>query len=390
MYGVLDLSFWGCVAAILCLTHITIIAVTVYLHRHQAHRALTLHAIPSHFFRFWLWLTTGMVTRQWIAVHRKHHARVETRDDPHSPQVLGLRKVLLEGTELYGHASSDQATIERYGHGAPDDWLERNLYTRFSNAGLVVMFLVDLVLFGVAGVTIWAVQMMWIPFFAAGVVNGVGHFWGYRNFETTDASSNIVPWGIVIGGEELHNNHHAFASSARLSCKWWEIDFGWWYIRLLTSLRLARVKKTIPKAVVVPQKRRVDRDTVTAILNNRFQVMAQYARTVLSQVHKEEVRKADASLRNLLKRAGAALVREESRLTKEAKETLEVALNHSDPLKVAYQHKRRLQAIWQERSASQERLLVAVQEWCKQAESSGIRALQDFARSLPGYSLRTT
>jgi stearoyl-CoA desaturase (delta-9 desaturase) len=231
----------------LALTHVTIVTVTVFLHRSQAHRALDLHPAVNHFFRFWLWLTTGMVTREWVAVHRRHHAKCETPEDPHSPQVLGLGKVMSEGAELYKAAADDGETLSRYGHGTPDDWLERNLYGRFTWHGVGLLLILDVLLFGVYGITMWAVQMLWIPFFAAGVINGVGHFWGYRNFETADAATNIVPWGILIGGEELHNNHHAFPSSARLSSKWWELDIGWFYIRLLGALGLARVKKVAPE-----------------------------------------------------------------------------------------------------------------------------------------------
>ncbi len=247
MGGIWDLPWWGYIAYTLLLTHITIVAVTVYLHRHQAHRAVDLHPIISHFFRFWLWLTTAMVTRQWVAVHRKHHARVETAEDPHSPVVFGIRKVLLEGAELYRAEARDPAIAEKYGHGTPDDWLERNIYSTRFEYGTPLMLVIDLILFGLLGLSVWAIQMAWIPFFAAGVVNGLGHYWGYRNYELPDASTNFMPWGILIGGEELHNNHHAFPSSAKFSSKWWEFDLGWLHIRALCALGLARVKKIAPK-----------------------------------------------------------------------------------------------------------------------------------------------
>ena len=247
MGGIWDLPWWGYIAYTLLLTHITIVAVTVYLHRHQAHRAVDLHPIISHFFRFWLWLTTAMVTRQWVAVHRKHHARVETAEDPHSPVVFGIRKVLLEGAELYRAEARDPTIAEKYGHGTPDDWLERNIYSTRFEYGTPLMLVIDLILFGPLGLSIWAIQMAWIPFFAAGVVNGLGHYWGYRNYELPDASTNFMPWGILIGGEELHNNHHAFPSSAKFSSRWWELDLGWLHIRALCALGLARVKKMAPK-----------------------------------------------------------------------------------------------------------------------------------------------
>jgi stearoyl-CoA desaturase (delta-9 desaturase) len=391
LYGLLDLSLWQYIVVTLALTHLTIASVTIYLHRHQAHRALALHPSLSHFFRFWLWLTTGMVTKQWSAIHRKHHARVETADDPHSPQILGIRTVLFQGAELYRQEARNEETISRYGHGAPDDWLERRLYTPHSSHGVLLMLALDLVLFGIPGVTIWAVQMMWIPFFAAGVINGVGHWGGYRNYETRDSSTNIMPWGVLIGGEELHNNHHAFASSAKFSNKWWEFDLGWLYIQIFQALGLARVKKTTPKPVMVGDKRRLDVEALSVILSSRLQVMAQYGRIVLSRVHKEELQKAaDASYRQLLRRAKSLLVRDESLLTPEARERLESVLSRSNTLRTVYQYKRQLQAIWQERTASHDRLLHSLQEWCKQAEATGIRALQDFARSLPRYTLRST
>ncbi|MFZ0254367.1 MAG: fatty acid desaturase [Gammaproteobacteria bacterium] len=390
LYGLLDLSFWQYIVVTLVLTHLTIAGVTIYLHRHQAHRALDLHPIISHFFRFWLWLTTGMVTRQWSAIHRKHHARVETPDDPHSPQIFGIRKVLFQGAELYRQEARNEETIRRYGHGAPDDWLERHLYTPHASHGVLLMLALDLVLFGIPGITIWAVQMMWIPFFAAGVINGVGHWGGYRNYETRDSSTNIVPWGVLIGGEELHNNHHAFASSAKFSNKWWEFDIGWLYIRTFQLFGLAHVKKTMPKPVMAQDKARLDVEALSVILSSRLQVMAQYARNVVSRVHKEELQKADAPYRQILRRAKSLLVREESLLTPEARERLESVLSRNNSLRTVYQYKRQLQAIWQERTASHERLLQSLQEWCKEAEATGIRALQDFARSLPRYSLHST
>jgi len=388
-FGLLELPLWGYVVITLMMTHITIAAITIYLHRHQAHRALDLHPVLAHAFRFWLWLTTGTVTKEWVAVHRKHHARVETKEDPHSPQIHGIRKVLLEGYELYRAGANDREALEKYGHGTPDDWMERKLYSGQSFWGVYAMLAIDLVLFGVVGLIIWAVQMLWQPVLAAGVINGVGHWGGYRNFEVPDASKNIVPWGILIGGEELHNNHHAFPSSARLSNRWWELDIGWLYIRLFEMLGLARVKKVQPpEPALKPGKARADLDTLRALLTHRFQVMSRYAQTVLARVHAEEVARAEAPRRGVLRSAKRLLWREESLLSAEARRKLERALEESYALKVAYDYRRRLQAIWQERGASQERLLQALEEWCRQAEASGIRALQEFARTLPSYSLR--
>ena len=390
MPGLIQLPIWGYVVVALVFTHLTIVGVTIYLHRCQAHRALDLHPLVSHFLRFWLWLTTGMVTREWVAVHRKHHAFVETENDPHSPQVHGIRKVLLEGAELYRESSKNPEMLERYGHGTPDDWMERNLYTRYSNRGYVLLLIINVALFGFLGLTIWAVQMAWIPFFAAGVINGVGHWSGYRKYQTPDTSTNIVPFGILVGGEELHNNHHAFASSARFSMQWWEFDIGWFYIRLMSAVGLARVKKVAPRPILDPSKRIPDMDTVSAVISNRFHLMAQYARTVLGSVYHEELKRLDTEKQGLLRSARALLSCETSMLSSEARERLESALGETDALQTAYRYRERLQAIWQERSASQERLLQVLQEWCREAEDSGIRALQDFARTLPRYSTQPT
>ena len=291
--GLFDLPWWGYVVVALVLTHITIAAVTIFLHRHQAHRALDLHPIPSHFFRFWLWLTTGMVTREWAAIHRKHHAKCETADDPHSPQTRGLRKVLWQGAELYRAEAKNPETLQRYGHGTPDDWLERNVY-RHSVLGVSIMLVIDVIAFGALGLTIWAVQMVWIPFWAAGVVNGIGHYWGYRNYDCVDASRNISPWGILIGGEELHNNHHSFATSAKLSSKWYEFDIGWMYIRILELLGLAKVKKIIPQPKFGEAKAVPDFDTLQAVVTHRYDVMTHYMRS-LKRLCAEEARRLKAA-----------------------------------------------------------------------------------------------
>lgn len=295
LFGYLNLSFWGYVVAVLVLTQITIAAVTLYLHRYQTHRALTLHPIVSHFFRLWLWLTTGMVTADWVAIHRKHHATTDVEGDPHSPVVLGIKKVFWEGAELYRAARKDREMVAKYSHGTPTDWIERNIYSRYSASGVVLLFLINLFFFGLPGITIWAIQMMWIPFHAAGVINGIGHYWGYRNYECRDAATNIIPWGFWIGGEELHNNHHTFASSAKFSVKWWEFDIGWMYIRILSFFGLARVKKLPPKLAMDAGKLQVDIDTVKAVISNRFQVMSNYYKGVIRPILKQERINSDAS-----------------------------------------------------------------------------------------------
>jgi len=381
--NLIELPLWGYVVYGLVMTHLTIICVTVYLHRCQAHRALHLHPAVTHLMRLWLWLTTGMVTREWVAVHRKHHARVETAGDPHSPRIYGLGKVLFDGVDLYRQSAAEQTTLDTYGHGCPDDWLERHLYQPRSSWGFRLMLIINLLLFGAPGLTLWAVQMIWIPFFAAGVINGVGHYAGYRSFETEDTSTNIVPWGILIGGEELHNNHHAFASSARFSNRWYELDLGWIYIRMLELMGLGKVKKVAPRMALLNDKGHADAETVQAVITNRFQLMAQYAHKVLRPVHGAELRRMRGARRRLFKRARALLVREEAMLNGAARQHLEEALRQSETLALVYQYQQRLKALWRERSATQEALIAALQEWCQEAENSGVQALQEFARSLP-------
>ncbi|BAP58145.1 fatty acid desaturase [Thioploca ingrica] len=386
--GLLELPVWGVVVVTLIMTHITIASVTIFLHRHQAHRALELHPITSHFFRFWIWLTTSTITKEWVAVHRKHHANCETPNDPHSPQIFGIKKVLWQGAELYAQAAHQPEILAKYGHGTPNDWLEQKVYTGHAWLGITIMAVIDLLLFGVLGITVWAVQMMWIPIFAAGFINGLGHWWGYRNYECADASKNIVPWGIFIGGEELHNNHHTFASSAKLSSQWWEIDIGWLYIRLLQLIGLVKVKKVATHPRLHQEKNWIDRDTVKAILHYRFQVMAHYAKEVLVKVYKEELRHTQGTSRQLLKRVRALLIREESLLNEQDKINLVTILEQNQTLQTVYHYRMRLQALWQQTAVNQEYLLQSLQEWCKQAEATGIKALQEFALTLRHYTMQ--
>lgn len=384
--GILDWPWWGYVAYTLITTHITIAAVTIYLHRHSAHRALELHPVVSHFYRFWLWFTTGMVTKEWTAIHRKHHAKCESTDDPHSPQIHGIRKVVLEGTELYRKESRNRETLERYGHGTPDDWIERNLYSRHTVAGISLLFLLDFALFGFIGITIWAVQMVWIPFFAAGIINGVGHYWGYRTFQPEDASRNIVPWGILIGGEELHNNHHAYATSARLSNRWYEFDIGWLYIRLLEIMGLAQVKKVAPKLKLDAAKERCDLATLQAVITHRYEVVTKYVASVR--------RTCAAEVRELRGRAvsvdRAALKRwlhlDRAALPAREREQLDVVLKESRVLKTVYTMRQELAALWQRSTHSKEELVRSLEDWCRRAEASGIVALEQFSRRLRCYA----
>jgi len=382
--GLISMPWWGYVAVTLALTHITIASVTIFLHRHQAHRALDLHPIASHFFRFWLWLTTGMITREWAAIHRKHHAMCETVNDPHSPQIFGIRKVLWQGAELYRQEAKNRETIEKYGKGTPDDWLERNLYAKHSALGVGIMFVIDVVLFGPIGITMWAVQMMWIPFMAAGVINGLGHYWGYRNFAADDASTNIVPWGIIIGGEELHNNHHAYPTSAKLSAKWWEFDIGWLYIRLLEMLGLARVKKVAGKPQIIPGKTAADAATLQAVLTHRYEVMARFVQSVKSTL-REEIAKLNIHELNL-KTFRKWLHLDEAALPAPEKQVLEKALHMSRVLATIYAMRKELAGLWARSTASQEELLKRLEDWCQRAEATGIEAMQRFARQLRAYA----
>ena len=386
--GVFDLPWWGHVLVVLALTHVTIAGVTIFLHRHQAHRALELGPVPSHFFRFWLWLTTGMVTKEWAAIHRKHHARCETADDPHSPQVLGLGRVLWGGVFLYVKESHQPETLARYGHGTPDDWLERHVYTPGQKLGILLMLAIDLVLFGlVPGALIWGVQMVWIPFWAAGVINGVGHFWGYRNYACADASTNILPWGILIGGEELHNNHHAYATSARLSSKWYEFDIGWLYIRLLKILGQARVKKVAPRLRLAAARQTIDLDNLQAVITHRYDVMAKYMQS-LRQIYREEVERLKASLdAKTLKSLKRWLARDAETLSAQDRAAFDAALGQSSRLTLLVEMRHELAALWQRSTATHEELLARLQDWCRRAEASGIRQLEEFSSRLRRYAL---
>jgi stearoyl-CoA desaturase (delta-9 desaturase) len=389
LFGLLDYTWKQDLLALLVMTQFTIAGVTIYLHRCQTHRALTLHPIISHCFRLWLWLSTGMVTKEWVSIHRKHHAHSDSHGDPHSPRVFGLKKVFFEGAELYRAARKDKEMIERYGHGTPDDWVERHIYSKYSSKGIYVMLLINLLLFGIPGLTLWAIQMLWIPLWAAGVINGIGHAWGYRNFECLDGARNIIPWGFWIGGEELHNNHHTFASSAKFSLKWWEFDLGWFYIRLLSLVGLAKVRKLPPRLIYSKNKAHVDLDTVRAVVGHRFQVLSHYYKQVVKPMVKEL--KAEVSLdlkdKQLLSKAKVLFKREEKLLNVQAKARLETLLSRFERLKVIYQYRQNLQNIWLKTAVTQKELVEALQAWCKQAEESGIEVLREFSQTIKSYQL---
>lgn len=384
--GVTGASVAQLVIYTLVVTHMTIVAVTLYLHRHSAHRALELHPAARHFFRFWLWLTTGMLTKEWTAIHRKHHATCETEDDPHSPQVQGLKKIFWQGAEVYRDAATAE-TLQRYGSGTPDDWIERKLYTPGKFLGVALMLVLDLVLFGVIGMTIWAIQMLWIPVLAAGVINGVGHFWGYRNFECPDAATNIFPWGILVGGEELHNNHHTYPNSAKFSVKAWEFDMGWLWIRLLALFGLAKPRSTGPVTSRVDGKSTLDLDTAWALLNDRFRVMASYAENVVRPLVTAESAEAGEGERALFKKAKHALCRHESLIDDDARQQINALLDHSPALKKIYDMRVALHSVWAHRGADAERMLAELKAWCVAAEESGIASLREFVAELKSYSI---
>jgi stearoyl-CoA desaturase (delta-9 desaturase) len=385
--GLVNFSAWQVVLITLVMTHVTIASVTIFLHRAQSHRALELHALPAHFFRFWLWLTTGMVTKEFVAIHRKHHAKCETEEDPHSPQTRGIKTVLLTGVELYRAESKVKETMAKYGLGTPDDWIERNLYTRYSWQGVGVMLMLDLMLFGAIGLTVWAVQMLWIPVMATGVINGLGHWWGYRNFEAPDASTNVSPWGIVIGGEELHNNHHTYPTSAKFSVKPYEFDIGWIYIRGLEMMGLAKVRKTPPMLKLGDVRPVADDKTLEAVIANRYEVMAKYAgnlrRACRAEVERLKAEGASGTARlanmHLAKRW---LHRDDDKIPTSVKAQIAAAVAHSPGLAKLVAMREELRQLWTRTNVSAEQLVADLQAWCRKAEESGIAALQDFALKL--------
>jgi stearoyl-CoA desaturase (delta-9 desaturase) len=386
-HGWAQAAWWQVLLYTLATTHVTIAAVTIFLHRSQAHRALDLHPAVAHFFRFWLWIGTGMVTKEWVAIHRKHHAKCETAEDPHSPQTRGLNTVMWKGAELYRAESRVQETLAKYGHGTPDDWMERNVYSRFTWQGVGLMLILNLFLFGAIGALVWAVQMVWIPFWAAGVVNGVGHFWGYRNFEAPDASTNLSPWGLIIGGEELHNNHHTYPTSAKFSVKPYEFDIGWVYIRGLQALGLARVRKTPPRLALGEVKAVADDKTLEAVIANRYEVMARYAKELKAAVSAELERLKAQGAQNTarfkdLRLARAWLHRDADKIPSGVKPHLALALGESPKLAQLVAMREELRQLWTRTNVSADQLVVDLQTWCRKAEDSGIAALQEFSLKL--------
>ena len=372
----------------LLLTHITIVSVTVYLHRHSAHKALEIATPVKHFFRLWLWITTGMNTKAWTAIHRKHHALCDSPGDPHSPVHFGIKKVLTEGAELYDEESLKQETLDKYGRGTPDDWMERHVYTPFKNYGILIMFIINVVCFGFLGLTMWAIQMLWIPIFAAGVINGLGHYIGYRNFESKDASTNISPVGILIGGEELHNNHHTYPLSAKLSVKKWEFDIGWGYIRILETLGLAKVKNSVPQEHLDAAKTDIDLDTVRALMSNRFQVLAHYRKNVIMPLVSSHVEQTTSDSKVRLKKMKAWLAQDHEFLDGKKIDQMKKIFENSPNLDSVMQYRDRLKSIWEKTQTNSNDMVQALNQWCKEAEASGIQALEEFAQRIRNYTMQ--
>ncbi len=384
-HGLVHASLGAMVLYLLVVTQLTILSVTLYLHRSQAHRGVDFHPAIAHFFRFWAWLTTAMVTKQWVAVHRKHHAKVETEEDPHSPMIFGIRRVFWQGVELYRVAASDKATEEKYGRGTPDDWIERNLYARFPDAGPTLLALISIALFGFWGLAIWAIQMLWIPFWAAGFVNGLGHYWGYRNFESADTSTNLSPWGLWIGGEELHNNHHAFPSSAKFALRKFEVDIGWVVIRLLAALRLAKVLRVAPSLDVRPNVYLPDSETLRAVLTHRFHALTDYYRQVIMPTLKDEAAQASERVRAVPSKLRRALADGGRWLDGEGRQRMQTLIERRPTLRTVIEFRARLVASLDQRVPEQ--ALKNLQQWVREAEASGIAVLQQYAARLKAYAL---
>lgn len=388
--GFFNPTWYEFILIALLLTHITIVSVTVYLHRHSAHKALEIATPVKHFFRFWLWITTGMNTKAWTAIHRKHHALCDSPGDPHSPVHYGIKKVLTEGAELYDEESKKQETLDKYGRGTPDDWMERNIYVPYKNYGILIMFFINVACFGFLGLTMWAIQMAWIPLFAAGVINGLGHYIGYRNFESKDASTNISPIGILIGGEELHNNHHTYPLSAKLSVKKWEFDIGWGYIKILEFFKLATVKNSIPQEHLDAAKTDIDLDTVRALMTNRFQVLANYRKNVIMPLVSSHIDQTASDSKVRLNKAKAWFTQDHDFLDGQKLEQMKKMFEINPNLDSVMQYRDRLKNIWEKTQSNSNEMVQALNQWCKEAEASGIQTLEEFAHRIRNYTMQPT
>ena len=385
--GLVDFTWVEYVAYTLVITHITIVAITLYLHRGVCHSAIEIKPILSHFFRFWLWLTTSMKTADWVAIHRKHHAKVETIDDPHSPAVFGIKNVLFRGADLYHDEKNNKETIEKYSENCPKDWVEKQIYTGRSNHGILLLFISNILLFGVVGIIIWSIQMAWTPIFAAGGINGAGHYYGYRNYDTNDDSTNIIPIAFFIGGEELHNNHHAFPTAAKFSLKSWEFDIGWFYIKLFSLFGLIKVKRLATKTIVRNPNDILDSNAAYALLKSKITVITNYSKSVLKPILITECTNANSDLKDLLKKSKATLSKQPSRISNQDTNTLQVIFDKCNSLGTAYHLKNKLYDILHSRNIKHEKFIETINEWCLEAKSTGIDCLDDFSESLKGYTV---
>ena len=377
IHGLIPLNFIEYAIYTLVVTHITIVAITLYLHRGVCHSAIDIHPILSHFFRFWLWLTTSMRTADWVAIHRKHHAKVETSDDPHSPAVYGISKVILQGADLYHKEKNNKETIEKYSQNCPQDWMEEHVYTGRNNLGILLLFILNIILFGTVGIIIWSIQMMWTPIFAAGGINGAGHYWGYRNYNTNDDSTNMSPVGIIIGGEELHNNHHAYPTAAKFSLRPWEFDIGWMYIKIFGAIGLCKVKRIAPMPIIQKNENTDSKLIAQSLLQSKLAVITDYTQKVLKPAYQKEKFKLSFKL----------LADHPQRLNEHQENKINALLENSSTLHTIYILKNRLHEILHSRQTKHEQFIETLNIWSNEAKGHGIAALDDFLVRLRSYKV---
>ena len=390
LYGLLDLPWWGYIVWALVWLHVTMITITLYFHREQAHRSVDLHPALRHFFRFWVWINTGAPTKQWVAVHRKHHALCERQGDPHSPVVFGLKTVVLQGAELYIAESRKAETQEKYGKGTPDDWLERNIYTPHDYTGIALLVIFDVLLFGALGLVLVAFQLASMPFLAAGIINGVGHARGYRNFETNDASTNLWPIAVLIGGEELHNNHHAFPTSARFSVRPGEIDIGWLHLKVFAALGLARIRRVANEPALGLEPRpghaaAPDLEALRSILIHRMHVLRTYMHTVTLPVLRRDYEALGNNARALLPNVRRWLTWQPQQLEESDRLKLTELRELLPAFELVLQFRSELKKLWEGAHTSNERLLEDFSQWCRRAEESGNQYLREFVAYLRSF-----
>ena len=385
--GLIDFTWVEYLIYTLVVTQITIMSITLFLHRGVCHSAIEIKPILSHFFRFWLWLTTSMKTADWVAIHRKHHAKVETIDDPHSPIVHGINTVLFRGADLYNEERGNKETIEKYSKNCPNDWIEQKIYSGKSNFGILILFVLNIFLFGVVGIIIWAIQMMWTPIFAAGGINGAGHYYGYRNFDTPDESTNLIPFAIFIGGEELHNNHHAFATSAKFSSKPWEFDIGWLYIKIFSILGLVKIKRLALNTIVEKTDKELDSETAYVLLRSKIMVITNYTKKVIKPILKRESKAASNELKKLIKKSKNSFIRQPDRISNQSITDLQKIFDESVSLSVVYNFKNKLHDILNNKYTELEKFKETIEGWRLEAKKEGIDYLDEFSDSLKGYKI---